>query len=272
MTQTDSTQRPALDWLTVAAFAALAISLTVAFHEGIHALTCMGVGGDLREYSALHVDCSEINTWQSKLVAGSASIANLLLGTLCWRLLPRFRRQASNWTFFLWLFMLMNWLFGAGYWMFSGIGNIGDWSVVIAGWEPQWLWRVVMTLVGTLFYVFFIWLSLHELGKFIGGTAPELFSRATKLGLLAYTTAGLVTLSAGALNPYGLLGLPAIAGLMATLGALSPLLWMMQWFKASHFIKAAGPPLAIERRWGLVALGGLVAVLYVVVLGRTLYF
>lgn len=272
MSQTVSTPRPILDWLTVVAIASIAISLNVAFHEGVHALVCISVGGDLQEYSALHVACGHANTWQNKVEAGSASLANLMLGTICWLILPRVRRQTSGVQLFLWLFILMNWLYGAGYWMFSGVANIGDWAVVIEGWEPHWLWRVVMFMAGAPLFMLFVWLALRELGKFIGGTAPEQLSRAAKLGLLAYFTSALVMILAGLFNPYGFLGLPALAGISAALGALSPLLWMMQWLRAKSFIKLAGPPLEIQRTWGLIALAGLTVFIYAVVLGRTLYF
>lgn len=272
MSQTTATNQPVLDWLTVVAIAAIATSLNVAFHEGVHALTCIGVGGDLQEYSALHVACDTLQVWQGKLVAGSASIANLILGTICWLLLSRLRQASSSMRFFLWLFMLMNWLYGAGYWLFSGIANIGDWAVVIEGWEPHWLWRLGMLLLGGSLFILFVWLALHQLGKFIGGTPPEQIKRASKLGFLAYFTAGLIALLAGLFNPHGLSGLPAVAGLAASLGALSPLLWMMQWFQAKSFPKAAGPPLEIQRNWSLIALAAVTAFIYVVVLGRTLYF
>jgi len=270
MTAISSTQRPALDWLTVVAIAAIAISLNVAFHEGVHALACVSLGSDLQEYSALHVTCQHAGVWQSKVEAGSAPLANLLLGTIAWRLLRRVRRPSSR--VLVWLFMLMNWLYGAGYWMFSGVANIGDWAVVIKGWQPPWLWRIALLLIGTPLFFFFVWLALRELGKFIGGTVPEQISRAAKIGFLAYVTSALVILLAGLFNPYGIWGLPAIAGLSAVLGALSPLLWMMQWFRAKGFVKLAGPPLEIQRNWRLIALSAAVVFVYVFVLGRTLYF
>jgi len=77
----DRSERPVVDWLTVVAIAAIATSLTVAFHEGIHALTCALVGGDLQEYSALHVLCQHGGIWQIKVVDASASLANILLGS-----------------------------------------------------------------------------------------------------------------------------------------------------------------------------------------------
>ena len=272
MNQKSLPHKAIIDWLTTVAIAAIAISLTIAFHEGIHALACFVVGGDLQEYSALHVSCETPGIWQGKVVAGSASISNLILGAVCLALLRRAHGQSPERQFFLWLFMLMNWLNGAGYWMFSGIANMGDWATVIEGWQPHWLWRVIMTIAGTGMYVFLVWFALHELGKIIGGDAGEQIGRANKLGLLAYVTSALVVLLAGVFNPYGMASLPVIAGLLAVLGGLSPLLWMMQWFRANSFVKVSKVPLEIHRRGSWIIVAGIVVFVYGFVLGRTLYF
>ena len=60
-----SVREPVVDRLTVVAIAAIAISLTVGLHEGVHALTCVVVGGDLLEYSALYESCGSTNTTQA---------------------------------------------------------------------------------------------------------------------------------------------------------------------------------------------------------------
>jgi len=265
-------QKAVVDLLTTIAIAAIAISLTVSFHEGMHALSCLVVGGDLQELSALHALCDASEIWQGKIVSAIASVANIGLGFICLAYLRRTRQQSSERQFFLWLFMLMNWLNGAGYWMFSGIANVGDWANVIAGWEPQFLWRIIMTIVGTGTYAFLVWLALKELGKIIGGSANEQIGRATKLGLLAYATAGLVILLAGVFNPHGMNSLPVIAGLLAVLGGLSPLAWMTQWFRAKSFVKLPQQPLEIQRQWSWIMAAGLITFIYAFVLGRTLYF
>jgi hypothetical protein len=265
------TPAPRVDWLTVVAIVAMAISFNVAFHEGVHALTCAAVGGQVREYSALYVDCGATAA-QNRWVAGSASIANLAAGFLLWAALRRSANSSARLRFFLWLFMLMNWLYGAGYWMFSGIANIGDWAEVTAGWQPAWLWRVLLTVMGTALFMFFVWLALRELGRIIGGEGSEQIKRATKLGLIAYATSAGVIVLAGLFNPFGFLSLPVTAGLAAVLGALSPLLWMMQWFRSPAFRKTAREPLEITRNWVVIAGAAVVVLVYAVILGRTLYF
>jgi len=267
-----STRKPVVDWITVVAIAAIAISLNVAIHEGIHAITCLAVGGDLLEYSALHVSCESQTGLLSKIVSGSAPILNILFGLLIWTFLRKSRNLPSPTQYFLWLFMLMNWLNGSGYFMFSGIANVGDMAHVISGWEPAWLWRILMTIVGTLMFVFFVWLALREFGKMIGGEADEQIWRANKLGLLSYFTAFVVVLLAGLFNPNGFASLPVIAGLLAVAGGMSPLVWMMQWFRAKSFVKLDKRPLEIQRSWQLIVASGIVVFVYAFILGRTLYF
>jgi hypothetical protein len=271
MSSTPALRSAHADWLTVVAIAAIASSVNTGFHEGVHALTCLAVGGDLREYSALHVLC-DTSLSQEKVVAASASLANLLVGTLIWRALPMTRRLRPELQYGLWLFMLLNWLAGAGYWMFSGAANVGDWALVIRGWAPHWLWRALMFILGTPLFVLFVWLALREFGQIVGGTPDEQIGRANRLALLSYgSVTGAIAL-AGLFHPNGLLSLPVVAGLLAVIGSASPLAWMMQWFRAKRFIKAAKAPLEIQRRWEIIAVAGVVVFIYAVVVGRTLYF
>lgn len=265
-------KRESIDWLTVVAIAAIAISINVGFHEGVHALTCVAVGSDLQEYSALYAECQSATAWQEKIVAGSAPVANLLLGTVLWLVLLRVRDLAPRLRFFLWLLMLMNWLYGAGYWILSGIANIGDWAKVIEGWEPHWLLRVGMAIFGVLVYALFTWQSFQLFGRMMGGNGAEQTSRANKLGFISYVTAAAVVLLAGLFSPYGPLGLPAVAGFMAAAGSLSPLVWMMRWFKVGALAQPGWGPLEIRRSWSWVAVAVVVVFLYTFVLGQTLYF
>ena len=272
MSQVMLKRKPVIDLLTVISIAAISISVTVAFHEGVHALTCVAVGGDLLEYSALYESCDSPTRLDAKIVAGSAPTFNLLAGVLLWIILRHLRKQSSEIRFFFWLFMVMNWLYGAGYFIFSGIANIGDWAVVINGWEPNWLWRVLMIIVGTLCFLLFIRLTLQELGRIIGSNEDEQIRSATKLCILSYATSFIVILMAGLFCPYGFFSLPVTAGIFAVLGALSPLLWMMRWFRTNIIVKVVKEPLEIHRNWRWIISAGIVVFFYIFILGRTLYF
>ncbi|MGD8554153.1 MAG: hypothetical protein PVJ32_01850 [Anaerolineales bacterium] len=272
MPQAVTRRKPVVDVLMVVAIAAIAMSLNVAVHEGVHALTCLAVGGQLREYSALYASCESSTVWQMKAVAASAPIFNLLAGTLFWLIVRNARKASPEARYFFWLFMLMNWFYGAGYFIFSGVTNIGDYAVVIRGWEPNGLWRALMTIFGSLIFVLFVWLALQEFGKMIGGDPDEQIGRANKLFLLSYVTAVLVVLAAGIFCPEGIMGLPVTAGVTAALGALSPLLWMTRWLPSKSIPKPVREPLEIRRKWSWVIAAIFVVSIYAVILGRTLYF
>jgi hypothetical protein len=272
MSQAARVHEPVVDWITVVAIAAIAISFTVATHEGVHAIACVAVGGDLQEYSALYEDCDSSTESQAKIVAGSAPIYNLIAGVFFWFVLRHSRERSSEAQFSLWLLTLMNWCYGAGYLIFSGITDIGDWAVVIRGWEPIWLLRVLLTILGMVLFIIFIRLALEEFGKMVGGDSEEQIHRGNKLCILSYLTAFAVVLAAGLFCPYGILSLPVTAGLSAVLGALSPFLWMMRWFRTNRFQKLVKEPLEIHRKWQWVVAATIVVFTYTYILGRTLYF
>jgi hypothetical protein len=181
------------------------------------------------------------------------------------------RLALEAWTFCL-LGMSMNLFYGAGYLLLSGTAGIGDLAVVIDGWQPAWLWRVGLILLGAPLFLGCVWLALQAFGRRIGGEEPERARRASRLYLLSYGTSARVVALAGLFHPDGLLGLPLTAGLMGVLGALSPLLWMPRLLQSERFRPRGPQPLEIRRRWSWVATAVAVVVIYTFVLGRTLYF
>jgi hypothetical protein len=266
------TKKTAIDMLTVAAIASTAICLNLALHEGVHALTCIATGNRVQEFSALYITGKTATTLQGKFVSGSAPTFNIVAGLLLLILLRKSKKLAPESRFFVWLFMLINWLYGAGYLMFSGIANVGDMAGVISGWKPDWLWHVLMFTIGSAGFMFFVWLALKEFGKMVGGNADEQYKRANKLSILSYITSLAVVLATCFFCPTGLLTLPVTSGILAVSCALSPLLWMMQWFKARYFLKIVKEPLEIRRKWQWIITGAIVTFAFVFILGRTLYF
>jgi len=248
------------DWITVTALAGLAIVFNVGFHEGIHGLTTLVVGARLRTYSALYVDSITTVDWQMRVIAGSASIANILAGIALWLVLRGTRKGSLSGRWFLWLVMLMNLLYGAGYWMFSGAAGVGDWATVIAGWSGQAEWRIGMFVVGSVLFMFFVWLSLRVFGS-IAAPAPG-------TAAVSYATSAAVIALAGVFNPFGMGSLPVTAGLAAALGALSPLLWMMSWFRAKMFAKTATEHLTIPRSWPVIVCTVAALFFFCFILGR----
>ncbi len=259
------------DPLTVVGIAALAASLNVAFHESVHALSAVLVGARLREYSALYIDSAAAAPWQERVIAGSASIANLVAGIVLWLVLRRVKGSRPRLLWFLWLLMLMSLLYGAGYWMFSGAAGVGDWATVVEGWEAADLLRIIMFVVGSILFLFFVWLALRLFGRIAGGSAVAI-RRYQVMATLSYAASACVIALAGVFNPHGFLSLPVTAGLAASLGALSPLLWMMQWLRSRIFPKVSADLPPIGRSWGVVVGAAAIVFCFCFLLGRTLYF
>jgi len=70
--------------------------------------------------------------------------------------------------YFFWIAMTVNLFSATGYFLFSGIGGIGDWGEFIQGLGPQWLWRIGLTVFGAATYLLAARISLLELRPLIG--------------------------------------------------------------------------------------------------------
>ena len=106
----------------------------------------------------------------------------------------------------------------------------------------------------------------------IGGDTDEQIRRTNKLCTLSHITSFVVVLIAGLFCPYGFLSLPVTPGLFAVIGALSPVIWMMRWFRTERFVKLVMEPLEIRRKWQWVVVAAIVVFTYTFILERTLYF
>ena len=167
------------DLLTIVAITVVATVMANFIHEGIgHGGMCIVTGGRALVLSTVHLDCSA----DTRLVAAGGTLANLIFGALFWAA-ERVKRSA-HWRYFFWLLMTFNLLSAGGYFLFSGIGNIGDWAAVVAGWEPAWAWRMGMAALGVFSYFFvFVPLSVRELVPFLGpaGFGPPISRNDPKI-------------------------------------------------------------------------------------------
>lgn len=153
----------------------------------------------------------------------------------------------------------------AGYPLFSGLIGIGDWVDVVQGFQPAWVWRLLLTLSGLILYVVGVWISLREMVTLIGSHPAERLLRAFRLTLVPYL-AGSIAASIGALlNPIGLY--VAFTSAAASFGGSSAFAWMSQMLKTKWFPKTSESLILIERNWTWIVLAGIFLVLHVVVLG-----
>jgi hypothetical protein len=254
------------DLLTIAAIAIAATVIADFIHEGLgHGGMCIATGGQPLALSTVHFECSA----ESRLVAAGGTLANLLFGALFW-MASRAVKQAAPWRYFFWLLMTFNLFEAGGYFLFSGIGNIGDWTAVVAGWQPAWAWRLGLAVLGTVTYFFlFVPLCLRELRPFLGKDAKLRVRRARQLTLVPYFAAGTLSCAAGALNPVGPL-LILISAAAASFGGHSGLAWMSSLLWRIPSTQLQMPE--IKRSWGWMITALVLAILFIARLGPGVKF
>jgi hypothetical protein len=247
---------------TVIAVAVVAYAACDMTHEVLgHGLACLLTGVRPLSLSTVALQTGTSDRW----VAAAGSIANVIAGVAAF-LLVRRRASFDALTYFLWLFGATNLLNGTGYLLFSGLLGIGDWAVVIAGLEPQALWRGLLAVAGVALYVAAI--------RWIAGSAiwhvrkDRMNGRETQRVVFpAYIAGGLLFVAGSALNridPMLVLtsgvssGFGAMAGLLAVPGIVER--------RTKNYADATtAPSLPFHRGW--VIAGAVAALLFVAILG-----
>jgi hypothetical protein len=260
-----------LDRLTLVAIAWLAYTVANVAHEGVgHGGACLVVGGRPVALSAVHFegDLDRLPPSARRWEAAGGTLVNFACGALCLLLLRR-RGEPSPARYFLWLLGTLSLLQAFGYWLFSGIGRIGDWAAVWDGVEPAWVWRVGLALAGAAGYWTTIVVSLRLLLPFVG-SGPGRGRRALALTVVPYLAGGLLYVAAGALNPHGA-RLVAISAAAASFGGASALAWMTQLLRDEKaYPPTVGPGLALPALIGWRLAGLLVAAAFVFALGPSI--
>src|SRR5271167_4321145 len=135
-----------IDRPTLVAIAIVSYVLADILHEAVgHGGACLLAGCQPVVLSTVHFECSCDN----RLVSAGGTLINLLVGLLGFPAIRLSRSVSSTTSYFLWLLVTVNLLQGAGYFLFSGAGNIGDWAAFFSGFSPAWLWRVGLLLLGS---------------------------------------------------------------------------------------------------------------------------
>jgi hypothetical protein len=258
------------DAFTVGAIAVLAYMLGNVLHEGLgHGGACVLSGAKPLVISSVHFECSH----DSRLVMAGGTLVNFLAGAVFFvfgRLTgPRYPRLK----YFFWINMTVNLYTATGYFLFSGIGGIGDWGDFIQGFGPQWPWRICLAIFGAATYLLAARISLLELRPLIGSNEGQRYLRAVRLSVIPYFAGGILMCVAGSLNPQGAL-LILISAAASTFGGTSALMWTPQLLKGGTLI-AYGPPaeaMPIHRSWPLIVTACVIAIAFIGVLGPSVRF
>jgi len=140
-------------------------------HEAIgHGGACLLTGAKPLVLSSVHFECS----FENRLVMAGGTLVNLFAGAV-FLVLGRSTtgRQHRRLKYFFWIAMTVNLFSATGYFLFSGVGGIGDWAEFIQGLGAQWVWRVGLTVFGFATYMLAARVSLLELRPLIGSDEEQ---------------------------------------------------------------------------------------------------
>jgi hypothetical protein len=253
---------------TIAALAIAAATIADFIHEALgHGGMCLATGGQALALSTVNFECST----DTRMVAAGGTLANLIFGSL-FCVAARAVKQAALWRYFFWLLMTFDLFDAGGYFLFSGIGNFGDWAAVVAGWQPPWAWRVGLVALGTVtYFLLFVPLCLRELRPFLGKDAEIRVRRARRLTVVPYLTAGVLSCAAGTLNPVGPL-LILVSAAASSFGGHSGLAWMWTLLYGPRIPSSDLQMPEIERNRGWMIAAAVLAIMFIAGLGPGLKF
>jgi hypothetical protein len=214
-------------------------------------------------------DQASLSNAAVKFVAAGGTLANLVAAAVAGGLLLRRRERAAAGTFFLWLFATINLLQAAGYFIYSGATNIGDWADVVRGRAPYWVWHGALFLLGVASYWLAIRWAMRWLGRRLRTNGRARVAEANRYTVTAYVVGGVLSLAAGLFEPGGAF-IVLISGVAASLGGTSGLAWGPQLLHDARVGAAEEPELIVTRDWRWIVAGAGVAVLFVFVLGHGL--
>jgi len=268
---TTESDRSLPDLLTVTAIALVAYAASNVAHEAIgHGGACVVLGGKPHVLSSVHFDCGEeaISALARRGVAAAGTIVNFIAGAIGLVALTATNPvRKPHMSYFLWLFTTLNFLMGAGYFLFSGVGNIGDWTDVASGTASPLIWRPAMAVLGGALYFFLARRSGQRLGALVGSDDAAM-RRSRLLSVPAYVAGGLLFCLSGLFNPVGPV-LIAISAAAASFGGASGLLWLTQFTRGST---RSAEPAELNRSYAWIVAGCIAAAIFVGILGPGIHF
>jgi hypothetical protein len=249
------------DALTIIAISIVAGILTSILHEGVgHGLTALLTGAK----SGVLTTVAWSSAFDARLVEAGGTFANLAAGLVFWLALRNAKHALLPTRYFLLISCAFNLFTGTGYFFFSGVTNFGDWAAVISGLNPHSLWRVLLVIVGASSYFAAVLVVGIGFVRYVGIPRHEQM-RLRRVTIVPYFSAIVLASAAGLLNPLGMQLLWQSA-LPATAGGQSGLLWLQYYIPKQ--MKPTRTSEQLARRYVWIGVAAILAVLYVVVLGR----
>jgi hypothetical protein len=218
------------DLWALAAFGVLAYMISNVLHEGLgHGGAAWLSGARQITVTSTYMEAGMDTRW----ILAAGTLVNLAFGLLGLAVLRWMRRDKMSLRMplrlFVWSLTAFNLLLGTGYFLFSGIGGIGDWAEWMKGLSPMWAWRVGFALLGAVSYFASAWLLARELAA-IMGPGESRMQRMTEVRMrrmtwTIYFAGGLTACVAGVWNPLGW-KLVLISAAASSFGGASGLMWI----------------------------------------------
>jgi hypothetical protein len=206
-------------WM-LAVFGVLAYMISNVLHEGLgHGGVAWLSGAHRITVTSTYMDAGFDTRW----ILAAGTLVNLAFGVLGLAAFRGLQRASVPLRLFLWSLTAFNLLLGTGYFLFSGIGGIGDWAEWMKGLSPLWAWRVGFALLGAVTYGAAAWLLACELVRIVGSGASE--ARMRRMTWIIYVAGGLTACLAGVWNPMGW-KLVLISAAASSFGGASGLMWI----------------------------------------------
>lgn len=247
---------------TVIAISVVAGVITDILHELVgHGGACLLSGQKPVLFSTVHFVCST----DSRMVSAGGTIVNFIAAALSYLAMKNVRQL--HWRFFFWVMMVFNLLDGAGYFLYSGLLNIGDWSYFVHDWHPAWAFRVGLSLLGFFAYWASVVIAMRLLATMLSPDRERSLALARRYNWTAYLTSGVLLTVAGLFNPIGM-RLVAISAMAASFGGHSGLAWMGQFLRDEKMKLPASESGVVERSWAWIGVATAMAIVFISVIGR----
>ena len=260
-------QNPHVDAWTVAGLALLLLPVLTMSHELLgHALTCVAAGHQPSQLGAYYVECSGDSGWSRRLVAMAGTVVDVLLagiGFVMWRQVRRPLPRLAWWIVFT-----VKGMVAAGYWMFSGLTNLGDWGPAAGGgigplpWP--WAWRALMFLLGLIAYIGVTRKAIAMMAAMLGGGADARLTQRA-IAMTIYIVGGVAAVLVSLFNPVGIF-ITLVSAVASSFGGTAGL------FNVAYARPRTLPPtgFAIDRHPMIVVAGVMMTLAFAAVLGPTI--
>lgn len=247
--------------LTVVGVAITAYASCDMVHEVLgHGLPTL-LSADVKAVMLTTVALSTVGS--SRVVVAGGTIANLIAAAFAFLVFQTMKGFGAT-RYFAWLFATVNLLNATGYFILSGLLGSGDWAVVIADLQPQFVWRILLSLLGLVAYFVSTYLAAHLLAAAV--RRGDIRRRdVPRLIVPAYVAGGVLLVAGAALNPIDL-ALVLSSGASTGFGAMSGLLAVPWLVEKRTQDRSGAHPLPFSRGWVISAIA--VALTFVVVIGR----